>query len=220
MAAAEASKIIVTPGGQTQIISPDTWRGDGDPASRTPPGQTLTRKWPVLHYGSVPVIRPEDWQLRVWGLCENPYTLTWQQFMELPRVDLICDIHCVTQWSRLDNTFTGVAIRTLVEMARPKPEARFVMQYGASAPNRDWTTNLPIDEFADDDCILATHHDGQPISAEHGAPVRAVVPKLYFWKGAKWISGIEFRAGDAPGFWEINGYHMHGDPWKEERFGW
>ncbi|MBL1217565.1 MAG: sulfite oxidase-like oxidoreductase [Planctomycetes bacterium] len=216
----EASKVIEKPGERTQIISPDTWRGGGDPAARTPPGQTLTRKWPVLHYGSVPKIRPEDWQLRVWGLCENPYTLSWQQLMDLPQVDLICDIHCVTQWSRLDNTFTGVSIRTLVEMAKPKPEATFVMQHGASAPNSDWTTNLPIDEFADDDCILATHHEGQPISADHGAPVRAVVPKLYFWKGAKWISGIEFRAADAPGFWEINGYHMHGDPWTEERFGW
>jgi len=202
------------------LRSPDMDRGAGSPSARTPPGQTLTKKWPVLHYGEVPTIEPKDWSLRVWGSCENPYTLDWEQFLALPQVDLNCDIHCVTHWSRLDNVFTGVATRLLVEMAKPTPEAKYVMQHGASEPAGDWTTNLPLSEFADIDCILATHHDGQPIARDHGFPVRAVVPRLYFWKGAKWISGIEFRATDAPGFWEVNGYHMHGDPWKEERFGW
>lgn len=202
------------------IVSPDTLRGSGDPAARTPPGQTLTQKWPVLQHGAVPTVDPATWELRVWGMCDNPFTLDWDAFNALPKVDLFCDIHCVTHWSRLNNRFTGVAIKTLVEMAKPTADAKFVMQHAAGSPGDDWTTNVPIDEFADDDCILATHHDGAPLTREHGYPVRAIVPKLYFWKGAKWITGIEFRATDAPGFWEVNGYHMHGDPWQEERFGW
>lgn len=202
------------------IVSPDTLRGGGHAASRTPPGQTLTRKWPVLHYGSVPSIDPATWELRVWGQCENPYRLNWAEFNALPQVDVKCDIHCVTHWSRLDNVFTGVRTKLLIEMAKPKPEARFVMQHAASAPDNDWTTNVSIDEFTAEDCILATLHDGEPLTAEHGYPIRGIVPRLYFWKGAKWITGLELRSSDAPGFWEVNGYHMHGDPWKEERFGW
>lgn len=202
------------------IISPDTLRGGGSADARTPPGQTLTKKWPVLHYGSVPQVDPATWQLKVWGLCENPYTLNWEQFNALPQVDVRCDIHCVTHWSRLDNVFTGVSTKRLIEMARPKPEAKFVMQHAAGSPNNDWTTNVPLDEFTEEDCIIATLHDGKPFSPEHGYPIRGIVPRLYFWKGAKWITGLELRATDAPGFWEVNGYHMHGDPWKEERFGW
>lgn len=202
------------------IVSSDMMRGDGQSLARTPPGQTLTKKWPVLHYGTVPHIDTSKWELQVWGLCKQPYSLNWEEFNQLPKVDLKCDIHCVTHWSRLDNTFAGVAIRLLVERAEPLPEAKFVIQHAASAPGNDWTTNLPIEEFADEDCILATQHDGKIITAEHGYPVRAVVPRLYFWKGAKWITGIEFVAEDSPGFWEVNGYHMHGDPWKEERFIW
>lgn len=202
------------------IISPDTLRGGGDRSDRTPPGQTLTKKWPVLQYGAIPRISRDEWSLRVDGLCENPYTLRWDDLLALPQMDVRCDIHCVTHWSRLDNTFTGVSTRTLVELARPTSDVRYVMQHSASDPNGDWTTNVAIDEFCADDCMLTYMHDGEPLSAEHGAPVRAVVPSLYFWKGAKWITGIELRATDAPGFWEVNGYHMHGDPWREERFGW
>ena len=202
------------------IESADIHRGDGAPEARTPPGQTLTRKWPVLHYGRVPMIRPEDWSLRIWGLVENPVVLDLEQLSALPRVNLRCDIHCVTHWSRLDNLFTGVPTRALRDLVRPLPEARFIIEHAASDPGSDWTANVPIDEFFDEDCILATHHDGQPLAPEHGAPVRAVVPRLYLWKGAKWISSIEVVAEDRPGFWEMNGYHMHGDPWLEERFGW
>ena len=144
----------------------------------------------------------------------------WDAFQRLPKVQVKCDIHCVTHWSRLDNVFTGVATKTLLALARPLPRGKFVMQHASSEPNNDWTTNLSIGDFAGDDCLLATHHDGDPIDAEHGGPVRAVVPRLYFWKGAKWISGIEITDRDQPGFWETNGYHMRGDPWKEERFGW
>lgn len=202
------------------IVSPDTLRGGGSADARTPPGQTLTKKWPVLHYGSAAHVDRATWQLRVWGLCDHPYALNWEQFSALPQVDVKCDIHCVTHWSRLNNVFTGVPTRLLIEMARPKPEAKFVMQHAASAPSNDWTTNVSIEEFTAEDCLLAWLHDGEPLTAEHGFPVRAVVPRLYFWKGAKWITGIELRATDGPGFWEVNGYHMHGDPWKEERFGW
>ena len=202
------------------IISPDTLRGDGDAASRTPPGQQLTTKWPVLHHGVAPTLDRETWELRVWGLCDNPYTLNWEQFRQLPQVDVQCDIHCVTRWSRLDNVFTGVPVRHLIELAKPKPEAAFVMQHGNSEPANDFTVNVPLDEFVEDDCVLAWAHDGEPLSHDHGYPVRAVVPRLYFWKGAKWITGIELTDQDRPGFWEQNGYHMFGDPWEEQRFGW
>jgi len=200
------------------IISPDTLRGS--PRDRTPPGQQLTAKWPVLHYGQVPVIEPSAWSLRIWGLVECEVTLDFARFEALPKVNVKCDIHCVTHWSRLDNTFTGVAMKTLLDLAKPLPRAKFAIQHAASDPDEDWTTNVPLAEFAGEDCLLATHHDGRPIEAEHGGPVRAVVPRLYFWKGAKWISGIELTDKDRPGFWEVNGYHMHGNPWTEERFGW
>jgi len=202
------------------VISADTQRGDRGPVVRTPPGQRLTAKWPVLHYGAVPEIRPEDWRLRIWGLVEQEVELDFAAFSALPRVNVYCDIHCVTHWSRLDNVFTGVATRTLLELARPRPEATHVIQHAASDPGKDWTTNVPLAEFAAEDCLLATHHDGAALSAEHGGPVRGVAPRLYFWKGAKWISELELTDEDRPGFWELNGYHMHGDPWREERFGW
>lgn len=202
------------------ITSADCLRGDGNPKARTPPGQTLTHKWPVLHYGSVPTITPEQWRLRIFGLVEKEITLDWEQFNALPKVNVRCDIHCVTHWSRIDNIFTGVSTRTLLDLARPLPTARYVLEHAWSDPGRDFTTNLPLDQFLAEDCLLATHHDGLPLTAEHGAPVRGIVPRLYFWKGAKWITGIELRDKDVAGFWEINGYHMHGDPWTQERFGW
>ena len=202
------------------IVSPDCLRGDGAPKARTPPGQTLTTKWPVLHYGEVPAIAPEGWSLRIHGLVEQEVTLNWAQFNQLPKVNVRCDIHCVTHWSRLDNHYTGVSTRTLLELAGPLPEARYVIQHATSDPGNDWTTNLPLADFLAEDCLLATHHDGSPLTPDHGAPVRGIVPRLYLWKGAKWISAIELVAEDRAGFWEVNGYHMHGDPWKEERFGW
>lgn len=202
------------------VISPDTTRGEGDPKARTPPGQTLTAKWPVLHYGGVPSIKPEDWSLKVWGLVQNPFELSWDEFNHLAKVNVKCDIHCVTHWSRLDNVFTGVAAQTIIELAKPLPEAKYVIQHAASDPGKDWTTNLPIEHFDQADNVIATHHDGEPISADHGAPVRVIVPRLYFWKGAKWVSGLEFVREDEAGFWEVNGYHMLGDPWREQRFGY
>ena len=199
-----------------RIVSPDVLRGD--PRSRTPPGQVLTSKWPVLHYGNVPKVDPEDprWRLKVFGLVENPYELTYADIRSMPAVDVVCDMHCVTHWSRLDNTFTGVPTKAILDRARPKPEARFVMCHSEAG----FTVNVPLDLFTADDSILAYQWDGKDISPDHGWPVRGLVPRLYLWKSAKWIRGIELRATDAPGFWEQNGYHMHGDPWAEERFGW
>ncbi len=204
---------------QTQrprIISPDTLRGGAQ--ERTPPEQVLTAKWPVLHYGSVPKVDPHDpdWSLRIFGLVEKPYELTYQEIRAMPTVDVVCDMHCVTHWSRLNNVFTGVPTRTILERAKPKPNARFVMCHSEAG----FTTNLPLDDFLGEDCLLAYRWEGQEITAEHGGPLRGLVPRLYLWKSAKWIRAIELRASDAPGFWEQNGYHMHGDPWKSERFGW
>jgi DMSO/TMAO reductase YedYZ molybdopterin-dependent catalytic subunit len=201
-----------------KIISSDTQRGGGDARHRTPPGQALTAKWPVLHYGSVPKVDPyqEDWRLRVFGLVENEYELSYDEIRKMPSIDVFCDIHCVTHWSRLNNTFTGVPTKLIIERAKPKPNARFVMCHSEAG----FTVNVPLNEFIQDDCILAYQWEGEDITAEHGWPLRGLVPRLYLWKSAKWIRAIELRATDAPGFWEQNGYHMHGDPWTEERFGW
>ena len=199
-----------------RIISPDTLRGGAE--VRTPPGQTLTAKWPVLHYGSVPKVDPNEgrWTLRVFGLCQRPYELSYEQIRAMPAIEVFCDMHCVTHWSRLDNTFVGVSTRELIERAGPKVEARFVMCHSEAG----FTVNVPLDEFVAEDCILAYGWEGKEITPEHGWPLRGLVPRLYLWKSAKWIRGIELRATDTPGFWERNGYHMHGNPWKEERFGW
>ena len=199
-----------------RIISADVLRGEKK--ARTPPGQVLTAKWPVLHHGSVPAVDPADsrWRLRVFGLCDEPYELTYDEIRATPATDVVCDMHCVTHWSRLDNVFTGVPTRAIVERARPKPNARFVMCHSEAG----FTVNVPLAEFTGDDCLLAYAWDGKDITPDHGWPLRGLVPRLYLWKSAKWIRGIELRATDAPGFWEQNGYHMHGDPWKEERFGW
>ena len=204
------------PDSRPRIISPDTLRGS--PAKRTPPGQQLTSKWPVLHYGDVPEVDPraENWQLRIFGQVEEPYELTYDQILAMPAVDVVCDMHCVTHWSRLDNVFTGVPLKAIIEKAKPRAAARYVMCHSEAG----FTTNVPLAEFIKDDCILAYEWDGKPIEPDHGWPLRGLVPQLYLWKSAKWIRGIELRNSDAPGFWEQNGYHMHGDPWKEERFGW
>ncbi|MDB5298012.1 MAG: oxidoreductase [Phycisphaerales bacterium] len=201
------------------IVSPDTLRAGGDRAARTPPGQTLTAKWPVLHYGNVPKVDPhaESWELRVFGAaCDAPYELSYAELKALPTVDVKCDMHCVTHWSRLDNVFTGVPTKLLVDRAKPRADARYVMCHGENG----FTTNLPIAAFTGEDCVLAWAWDGKDLTPDHGYPLRGVVPQLYLWKSAKWIRAIEIRTADAPGFWEQNGYHMRGDPWKEERFGW
>jgi DMSO/TMAO reductase YedYZ molybdopterin-dependent catalytic subunit len=182
---------------------------------RLPPGQVITLKFPVLSYGSTPRIDLKDWRLGVWGLVEEPREFTWEEFLALPKQRQVCDIHCVTRWSKLDTVWEGVPFREIARLVRPKPEARFVMEHAYGG----YTTNMALEELLDDDVLLAYSYDDQPLEPDHGGPVRMLVPKLYFWKSAKWLRGLEFMADDKPGFWEMYGYHMHGDPWTEERFG-
>jgi DMSO/TMAO reductase YedYZ molybdopterin-dependent catalytic subunit len=183
-------------------------------AERVPPGQVLTEKWPVLTYGATPQFDPSTWTFRCFGLVEHEVTWTWPEFLALPRVRLKSDIHCVTHWSRLDNEWEGVDVRDILKRVAPRPEAKFVMQHA----DPDYTTNISLAELADDDVILALKHDGRDLEPDHGGPLRLVVPKLYFWKSAKWLRRFEFLDVNPPGFWEQNGYHMHADPWREERY--
>jgi DMSO/TMAO reductase YedYZ molybdopterin-dependent catalytic subunit len=192
------------------IISPDTRRTE-----RVPPGQSRTRKWPVLDAFGPPPVSLEKWRLQVFGLVERPLVLTLAEFQALPRVKVFSDFHCVTRWSRLGNLWEGVSTRELLSRAGIQAEARFVVCHGY---DNGWTTNLPLEDFLADDALLADTHDGQPISIEHGGPVRGLVPQLYAWKSAKWIRGIELVAEDQPGYWERGGYHLRGDPWHEQRF--
>jgi DMSO/TMAO reductase YedYZ molybdopterin-dependent catalytic subunit len=192
------------------IKSPDTER-----ENRVPPGQELTEKWPALHYGSVPKIDIDEWQFRIFGLVEKERSLGYKEFSALPQVKVFSDIHCVTGWSKLDNLWEGVSsgeIRKLVDIL---PEAKYVMVHAAGG----FSTNIPLDDFFQPDVLFALKHDGQPLTEAHGGPVRLVVPRLYFWKSAKWVAGVEFMAENKRGFWEEGGYHIHGDPWKEERYG-
>jgi DMSO/TMAO reductase YedYZ molybdopterin-dependent catalytic subunit len=184
-----------------------------DPA-RLPPGQYLTQKWPVLHAGDVPHTDLETWTFRVFGEVEEEVTLDWQQFNALPRTSNVQDIHCVTRWSRFDAEFEGVHWRELAAHARPQPTARFVIAHA----EQGFTSNVPLASLEDDQALLATHADGEPLAAEHGGPLRLVVPGKYFWKSAKWLRGIELSATDRLGFWERYGYSNDADPWREERY--
>jgi len=181
---------------------------------RLPPGQSLTLKWPVLHYGSVPKFDPARWDFRIWGLVESPLRLTWSEFNRLPTVKTRSDFHCVTRWSRFDNEWQGVAFQELIRLVHPKPEAHFVLVHA----EQGFTANLPLADLDRDDVLLATHHDGQPLTPDHGFPLRLIIPHLYAWKSVKWMRGLEFLPKDVPGFWEQNGYHMYGDPFREQRF--
>ena len=191
---------------------------------RLPPGQSLTEKFPVLHYGPVPRFDPEHWDLRVWGEVEEEAVWDWQGFQALPRTTVQMDIHCVTRWSKFDTTWEGVSVRRLVDegLLRPKPGARFVMQHC----EYNFTVNLPLEVVLSDNFLLATHMNDEPISPDHGYPLRGVVGHIpgrddlktpYLWKGGKWLRGLEFMAEDRLGFWEQAGYHNEADVWKEER---
>lgn len=181
---------------------------------RLPPGQSLTLKWPVLHYAGVPPFDAEKWEFRTWGLVEVPLGLNWQEFQALPRTEVTADFHCVTRWSRFDNRWEGVPFRALAEQTRPKPEAQFVLVHAQEG----YTTNVPLKDLLEASVLLALKHDGAPLAPEHGGPLRLIVPRLYAWKSAKWVSGLEFLREERAGFWEQNGYHLVGDPFKEQRF--
>lgn len=193
------------------IISPDTHREE-----RIPPGQHETSRWPVLHAGRVPDIDTSSWKFRVGGLVAEEKEYLLEKFLALPRVKVFADIHCVTSWSKLNNLWEGVSTSILKDEVEILPEAKFVMVHALG----NFTTNLPLEDFFQEDVLFATHHNGQKIDQKHGGPLRLVVPQLYFWKSAKWVNGVEFMEKDRPGFWESNGYHIHGDPWTEERYSW
>lgn len=193
---------------------------------RLPPGQSLTQKFPVLHYGPVPKFNPETWDFRVWGEVEEEVRWSWEQFNQLPRSEIVMDIHCVTRWSKFDTQWEGVSVRTLVDQGLIKPltTAKYVMEHAEYG----FTTNLPLEVVLSENFLLATHYNGEPITLDHGYPLRGVVGHIkeredltvpYFWKGAKWLRGLEFMPQDRPGFWEQAGYHNNADVWKEERFG-
>jgi len=181
---------------------------------RLPPGQYMTKKWPILTYESTPKFDAEKYRFRVWGEVEEPFELSWDELNALPRTQEIADFHCVTTWSRYDNGWEGVSIRKIIARAKPRDTAAFVVAHSWTG----YTTNMPYADFNDDDVIIAFNHDGQPLEPDHGGPVRLIVPKLYAYKSAKWLSGLEFITKDHPGFWEIRGYHNHADPWLEERY--
>jgi DMSO/TMAO reductase YedYZ molybdopterin-dependent catalytic subunit len=185
-------------------------------SDRLPPGQYLTEKWPVLHYGSVPKVNLATWDFSIGGLVGNPVRLTYEDFRKLPRKTVKADVHCVTRWSMLDSTWEGVPVAEIMKLVELKPEATHVMV----AAEHGFTANLSLDDFLRDENMLVDTRNGEPISPEHGWPLRLFVPHLYFWKSAKWVRGLEFMHGDRPGFWEQYGYHMRGEPWAEERYGW
>jgi DMSO/TMAO reductase YedYZ molybdopterin-dependent catalytic subunit len=193
---------------------------------RLPPNQAVTVKFPVLHYGPIPAFDPASWEFRIWGEVFEPKKWSWEEFKKLPRVSLKIDIHCVTAWSKFDTFWEGISVGKLVEaeFIKVKPAARYVLQHAEFG----FTTNLPLEIVLADNFLLATHFNGEPLSPEHGYPLRGVVGSIidqpgltqpYFWKGAKWLRGLEFLKDDKPGFWENAGYHNRGDAWKEERYG-
>jgi DMSO/TMAO reductase YedYZ molybdopterin-dependent catalytic subunit len=194
------------------IISPDVKR-----IERIPPRQVLTKKWPVLHAGETPHFDRTSWKFRIFGQVAQPWQCSYDEFIALPRVRVVADMHCVTRWSKLDNTWEGVSTREVLSKVQLLSGATFVMvhcEYG-------FTTNLPLDDFLGDDCLFAWAHNGQDLEPDHGYPLRLVIPRLYAWKSAKWVRGIELMDRDRPGFWEAwehGGYHMRGDPWKQERY--
>lgn len=186
-------------------------------AHRVPPGQYVTEKFPVLHYGSVPVYKDLEttWDLRVWGEIEEPITFSFNEFRALPTISLTTDIHCVTRWSKFDTTWTGVQFKEFLKhIPAIKPEAKHILWHS----EHGYTANVPLEVMMEDDAMLAYLFEGKELDPEHGFPLRALVPKKYFWKSAKWLRGIEFMTDDRLGFWERYGYNNHADPWQEERY--
>lgn len=186
-------------------------------SDRVPPNQNVTTSFPVLHYGNVPYYKNlDDWTLKIFGQVENEVVLRYKEFMALPQTTSGNDIHCVTGWSKLDNVWEGISTQEIARLAGPTEGAKYIILHA----EENWTTNLHIEDFLKETSLLAHSHNGEELTPEHGYPLRAVIPHLYFWKSAKWVRGIEFSSENRPGFWEENGYHMYGDPWKEQRMTW
>jgi len=199
----------------------------GKSVRRLPPGQVITDRFPVLHYGHIPPARLDEWDFKIWGEVEQPLRLSWGEFNRLPRTKLTLDLHCVTRWSKLDTYWEGVQVRTLMEagLLRLKPAARYAVQHAEYG----YTANLPLDVILQDNFLLATHYNGEPLTPEHGYPLRGLagafaqrsdMKDVYLWKGAKWLRGLEFLSQDCPGFWEQAGYHNEADVWLEQRLGY
>ena len=207
------------------IAQKQAWARDGrgltglppgrDPSERLPAGQNLTRGWPVLDLGIHPIIDEKRFSLSLDGAVANPIQLDWPAWQALPHAASISDMHCVTSWSNYDNRWIGVSARTLIDLARPLPEARHVIFHSVDG----YTTNVQLAQFAEPDVYLVDSWNEAPITREHGGPVRVLIPRLYLWKSAKWVKRIEFSIHDKPGFWEVRGYHNNADPWLEERYG-
>ena len=185
----------------------------GRSTNRLPPGQREVHNFPVLDLGIRPEVPLDKWELKIGGHVENPVTLSWQQFLALPQFKDVSDFHCVTTWSQFDMEFEGVAFFTIADLVKPKPEVSHVFFKSYDG----YSTNNPLDVCMDDDVLIAHKWNGQPLTKEHGGPARLLVPHLYFWKSAKWVRGLQLASTDEPGFWEQNGYHLYGDPWREQR---
>lgn len=181
---------------------------------RVPPGQTVTDRFPILHEGDVPQYDMSSWSIRVFGEVEEEKTFTFDDLMNMPQTDVLCDIHCVTRWSKLDTNWRGIKFTDFMKHFNIKPEGKYVMVHG----DTDYTTNIPLEDLLKDNILLAHTYEGEKLTEKHGGPMRLVVPHLYFWKSAKWITGFEFMTEDKPGFWEQNGFHMYAEPFAEQRF--
>ena len=182
-------------------------------ANQVPPGQVVTKIFPVLSASDVPEIDLKKFRFKVYGKVENPYELTWEELMAMPKIKKIFSVHCVTHWSKLDDEWEGISLKAVLE--RAKPTGKFAMQWASSV---GYSTNTPIENVMSDNAMLAFNYNGKPLEPKHGGPLRTVIPELYLWKSAKWVDGIEVMDTDKPGFWEKRGYNMHGDPWKQERY--
>jgi DMSO/TMAO reductase YedYZ molybdopterin-dependent catalytic subunit len=191
-----------------------TGKPDPERDRRLPPGQRLVTNWPVLDLGVQPAVSQDEWELLVDGAVVNPLKWRWSDLMAQPQVAMVSDIHCVTQWSRFDNRWAGVSTQHLLAQAQPLPGVASVVLHGYDG----YTTNVSLENFAGDDCLLAHSHDDMPLNRQHGGPVRVIIPQWYLWKSAKWVKRIEVRRDDSPGFWEVRGYHNDGDPWTEQRY--
>jgi DMSO/TMAO reductase YedYZ molybdopterin-dependent catalytic subunit len=197
------------------VVSPDVRRDNRLPPSQV---QVRSKKWPVLDAGGPPDMDSVEWCFEIGGLVESPIRWTWQEFQQLPRVKVLADFHCVTRWSRLDNLWEGVSTREVLSHVVVSPAVRYVLVHAYDSHcGTHWSTNMPLEAFTAEDVLFAATHDGVPLSLEHGGPLRLVVPRLYAWKSAKWVRGIELMAEDRAGYWEEGGYHMNGDPWSEQR---
>ncbi|MFX1533953.1 MAG: sulfite oxidase-like oxidoreductase [Promethearchaeota archaeon] len=184
---------------------------------RLPPGQRLTRRFPILQAGNIPKIQIKDWRLKIHGEVEKPLTLTYDELISLPSSRITCDIHCVTSWSKFDTVWEGVPFKEIIKLVQPRPNVKFVI-FECADLGGQFTTNVPLDVLLDEDALLAYKYDDKPLETAHGGPVRGLVPKRYFYKSAKWIIGLKFVIEDEPGYWEMRGYSNTADPWKEERY--